>query len=301
MISARGLPVVTKRRMTNRASAWAMTLPALVFSVVMIGAPLGYVLWISLHHWFLGSVGAPAFVGLGNYTQMLRDPTFWLAFRVTLEISVGALVVELVLGVYIAMLLNRQGRVIRIVRTLFLVPSVIPSVAAGMMWLFLFDPSFGFLDYVLKSAGLPTSGWLASPTMVLPSLVLVDVWQWTPFVALIVIGGLQALPQEPLEAALIDGASPFQTFRYVVLPGIKPVIWVAALLRTMDVLRIFDTIYVMTQGGPGQASTSLNIYAYQQGFQYSQMGYASALMITLLLLVAVTTWVMSIFRRRSTL
>lgn len=279
--------------------AWGMMAPALIFSLVLIAAPIVYTAWISLHKWFLGSRGGKPFVGLANYIHMIHDPTFLLALRVTLEISVGALVIEVVLGVYIGVLLNRKGRMIRWLRTVLLVPSVVPSVAAGMMWLFLFDPSFGLLDYILKSLGLPTSQWLASPTMVVPSLIMVDAWQWTPFVALIVLGGLQAVPPEPIEAARIDGARDHQIFRHVVLPLLKPVIWVAVLLRAMDVLRLFDTIYVMTQGGPGQASTSLNIYAYEQGFQYSQMGYASALMITLLVIVLLITWGLSMLRKRS--
>lgn len=288
-----------KAQQRKRRTAWAMTAPAFAFSILMIGAPFAYTIWISLHNWFMGGVGPQQFIGLGNYMKMLGDPTFWLAFRVTAEISVGALVVEVVLGIYIAVLLGKGGRVVRLLRTLFLVPSVVPSVAAGMMWLFLFDPSFGLIDYLLKSVGLPTSSWLSSPTMVVPSLVMVDVWQWTPFVALIILGGLQALPSEPIEAAQIDGASRFEIFRYIVLPGLTPVIWIAVLLRTMDILRIFDTIYVMTQGGPGLSSTSLNIYAYQQGFQFSQMGYASALMTALLILVIATTWILSSIRRRS--
>lgn len=276
-----------------------MTAPAFVFSILMIGAPFVYTIWISFHNWFMGSTGPQKFIGLGNYIKMLGDPTFWLALRVTAEISIGAIVIEVVLGIYIAMLLEKGGRLVKLLRTFFLVPSVVPSVAAGMMWLFLFDPSFGLIDYLLKSLGMPTSSWLSSPTMVVPSLVIVDVWQWTPFVALIVLGGLQALPSEPIEAAQIDGASRFEIFRYIVLPGLTPVIWIAVLLRTMDVLRIFDTIYVMTQGGPGLSSTSLNIYAYQQGFQFSQMGYASALMTALLLLVLITTWILSLVRKRS--
>jgi len=285
---------------SSRLAPLAFALPALVFSAIMVLAPLVYTLWISFHHWFVGSRLPQQFIGFHNYVEMVHDPLFWSSVEITFEISAGALVVEVVLGVYLALLLDRKSRIIRWLRTLVLVPSVIPSVAAGMMWLVLFDPSFGFINYVLHAVGLPKLLWLDSAHTVIPSLIIVDVWQWTPFVALIVLGGLQSLPREPLEAAAIDGAGSFATFRYVVLPGITPVIWVAVLLRAMDVLRIFDTIYVMTQGGPANASTSLNIYSYQQGFQYLQMGYASALMITLLVVVLLVSLILSMFRRKST-
>jgi multiple sugar transport system permease protein len=285
---------------SSRLAPLAFALPALVFSAIMVLAPLVYTIWISLHHWFVGSRLPQQFTGFHNYVAMVHDPLFWSSVEITFEISAGALVVEVIVGVYLALLLDRRSRIIRWLRTLVLVPSVIPSVAAGMMWLVLFDPSFGFINYVFHAVGLPKLLWLDSAHTVIPSLIIVDVWQWTPFVALIVLGGLQALPREPLEAAAIDGAGSFATFRYVVLPGITPVIWVAVLLRAMDVLRIFDTIYVMTQGGPANASTSLNIYSYQQGFQYLQMGYASALMITLLVMVVLISVILSMFRRRST-
>lgn len=259
--------------------------PAVLFTVAMIGFPFAFTIWISLHSWTMGSPTPALFIGLKNYLFLLQDTMFWQSLGITIEIAAGALVVELVFGIYVGILLNRDGRFMQWIKTFILFPSISPSVAIGMVWLVLFDPTLGFINFLLKSIGLPSLLWLDSPQTVVPTLILVDIWQWTPFMALIVLGGLKSLPSEPYEAAVIDGAGDFQVFRYLTLPMLRPILWVALMLRSVDILRIFDTIYVMTQGGPGTSSTSLNIYAYQQGFEYSHMGYASTLMLVLLLLV----------------
>jgi multiple sugar transport system permease protein len=147
------------------------------------------------------------------------------------------------------------------------------------------DPSLGAANYLLSQLGLPRGDWLASPHWVVPTIALIDTWQWTPFVALIVLGGLQTLPSEPYEAAYLDGATPFQVFVHITLPMLRATLLTAAILRSVDLLRFFDTIYITTQGGPGNSSTTLNIYAYKRGFEFFDIGYASAIMIALLGLV----------------
>ncbi len=272
--------------------------PAVLFTVLLVGFPFVYTIWLSFHNWFMGSRTPSRFIGFSNYVTMVHDPLFWQSLAITLEISIAALIIELVLGTYIALLINRSGRIVKVVRAVLLFPSVIPSVAAGMVWLVLFNPSLGFVNYVLHLVGLPSGLWLDSPHTVVGTLVFIDVWQWTPFITLIILGGLQALPMEPFEAAMIDGASPWQQLIHLTLPLLRPVIWVALMLRSVDVIRIFDTIYVMTQGGPGTSSTSLNIYAYQQSFQYFHMGYASTLMLMLLIVVVVVNLGLRRFRQR---
>jgi multiple sugar transport system permease protein len=174
-----------------------------------------------------------------------------------------------------------------------------PSVVVGMMWLVILDPSLGAANFVLQSLGLPPSNWLASPWMVVPTIALIDTWQWTPFVALIVLGGLQVLPIEPYEAAAIDGARPWQTFWYLTVPLLRPSLLTAATLRSVDLLRFFDTIYITTQGGPSNASTTLNIYAFRIGFEFFDIGYASALMITLLTIVLGAVMVFAQLRKHT--
>jgi len=188
-------------------------------------------------------------------------------------------VIETVLGVAIALILNRDMRGKNVIKTLFLLPMVATPVAVGMVWLLMYEPSIGVINYFLKLLGLPQGLWLASPAQALGSLILVDVWQWTPMITLIVLAGLAALPSEPYEAALVDGASTLQSIRLITLPLLQPTILAAMTLRAIDAFKTYDIIYTMTQGGPGYATETLNIYSFVLGFQYFQMGKASALLI----------------------
>jgi multiple sugar transport system permease protein len=174
---------------------------------------------------------------------------------------------------------------------------MVPSVVVGMMWLVILDPSIGAANYILTNLGLPPSTWLSNPELVIPLIALLDTWQWSPFVALIVLGGLQTLPEEPYEAAYLEGASHWQVFWHITLPLLKPTLLTAAILRSVDLLRFFDLIYITTQGGPGNASTTLNIYAYKRAFEFFDIGYASAIMIVLLALVLVIVSLLTRLRR----
>ncbi|HEV2357935.1 MAG TPA: sugar ABC transporter permease [bacterium] len=282
------------RRWGVSPAVWLLG-PALAFVVLLTGFPFLYAIYLSLNRFLFGN--SPRFIGLGNYAEMLRDPLFWTGLRVTFVLYLASLAAQLALGLYVGMLLNRPIRAARLLRTLLLSPFAMPSVAVGMMWLILLDPSFGSVNYLLQLAGLPKSLFLASPSLAVPTLAAIDTWQWTPFVALIILGGLQSLPQDPYEAAVMDGASPLQLFRFVTLPLLRPALLAAAILRSVDLLRFFDTIYITTQGGPGNASTTLNIYAYQQGFQFFELGYASALMLTLLAAVLLVVTALARVRR----
>jgi multiple sugar transport system permease protein len=232
-----------------------------------------------------------------NYLDMLGDPIFWNGLVVTFELFAISLTAQLGLGLYIALLLHRSLKGSRVLRTVLLSPLAMPPVAVGMMWLILLDPSFGPANYFLELLGLEKSLFLASPDIVIRTLAGIDTWQYTPFVVLILLGGLQALPEEPYEAAEIDGASRRQMFFHITLPLLKSSIVTASILRSIDLLRFFDTIYITTQGGPGTASTTLNVYAYRTGFVYFRMGYAAALMITLMALVLLIVIVFNSVRR----
>ncbi|HEY6433875.1 MAG TPA: sugar ABC transporter permease, partial [Acetobacteraceae bacterium] len=158
---------------------------------------------------------------------------------------------------------------------------VMPPVVVAMMWVIILDPFQGAANYVLQSLGLPQSGWLSSPPIVLPVFAMLDTWQAAPLVALLVLGGLQIMPASVYEAASLDGASGLRLLRYITLPLLTPTLVTVAVLRSVDLLRFFDLIYIITQGGPGNASTTLNIYAFRRGFEFFDMGYASTLMIAL--------------------
>ena len=271
-------------------------LPAVLFVAVMVIFPFGYALWLSLLDY---KIGQPVrFVGGGNYQALAADPQFWNGLRLTFYLYAGALLLQLVLGVALGLLLHRLETLKGLIRTLMVSPFMLPPVVVGMMAIVVLDPGMGVANYLLKSAGLPTSLFLASNDFVIFTVMLIDTWQWTPFVALIVLGGLQSLPVRVYEAAAIDGAVGWRRFAYITLPLLGPTILTAAVLRSVDLLRFFDVIYITTQGGPGYASSTLNIYAYRKGFEFSDMGYAAALMITLSTIVFGAVLVFAQLRRR---
>jgi multiple sugar transport system permease protein len=261
----------------------ALSAPAVAFTVGMIAFPFAYTIWLSFQSF--SSTGKQSFAGLANYAKLVTDNEFWHGLWVTIALYVLSLVLQLVLGVWLALVLFHAKRLPGIVRSLFISPFMMPPVVAGMMWLVILDPSLGAANYILTSLGLPPSDWLASPTWVIPTVALIDTWQWTPYVALIVLGGLQSLPPSVYEAAQIDGASALRTFRRITLPLLLPTIVTATILRSVDLLRFFDIIYITTQGGPGNASNTLNIYGFRVGFEFFNIGYASALMLTLTAIV----------------
>ena len=272
--------------------------PAVAFVILMVVFPFGYALWLSLMDYKIGQ--PQQFIGLGNYRELLVDEQFWNGARLSAILYVSALAVQLVLGVALGMLLHRVQVMRGLVRTLMVSPFMLPPVVIGMMSIVILDPGMGVANFLLKSANLPTSLFLASTDYVIFTVVMIDTWQWTPFVALIVLGGLQSLPTKIYEAASIDGATGWREFFYITLPLLGPTILTAAVLRSVDLLRFFDVIYITTQGGPGYASSTLNIYAYRKAVEFSDLGYASALMITLSTIVLGAVLVFSQLRKKVT-
>jgi multiple sugar transport system permease protein len=278
------------------ASLKWMMLPAVAFVAAMVIFPFGYAAWLSLLDYKIGQ--SVSFVGTGNYRALLADEQFWNGLKLTFLLYVGALALQLVLGVALGLLLHRIETLKGLVRTVMVSPFMLPPVVVGMMAIVVLDPAMGVANYLLKSAGLPPSLFLASNDYVIFTVILIDTWQWAPFVALIVLGGLQSLPVRVYEAAAIDGAIGWRRFVYITLPLLGPTILTAAVLRSVDLLRFFDVIYITTQGGPGYASSTLNIYAYRKGFEFSDIGYASALMITLSTIVFGAVLVFAQLRRK---
>jgi len=270
----------------SRHLKWIFPLPAVIVLMLIAIFPFGYNMYMSLHKWFASSIVSPKFCGLTNYLHLIiKDSRFHNALFNTFYVYVMALSIELVLGLLIALVLNKEFRGKGIYRTLILLPIVTTPVAVALVWMIMFNPSFGVLNFFLQSLGLPPSSWVSNRRIVIPCLVLVDVCQWTPLVAIITLGGLQMLPREPYEAAQIDGASALKTLRYITLPLLRPVIMVAIIIRSIDLLRFFDTVFVITQGGPGFSSETLNVYVFKVGFEYFHMGRASALLIMYFLII----------------
>jgi multiple sugar transport system permease protein len=273
-----------------------MIAPAVVFALALIVFPFGYAVWLSLHDAMFGQ--PPRFIWLGNYARLLGDEQFWIGLRLTLVLYLVCLVLQLVLGTALGLIVHRVERLRGLVRTVMMSPFMLPPVVVGMMAIVILDPGIGAANYLLKSLSLPTSDWFASANYAILAIAAVDTWQWTPFVALIVLGGLQSISPRVEEAAEIDGAHGWRKLVWITLPMLGPTLVTAAVLRSVDLLRFFDIIYITTEGGPGYATTTLNILAYQRGFKFFEIGYASALMITLSTIVLGSVLVFSRVRKQ---
>ena len=277
-----------------------LPLPAALAIALLIIFPLAFNLYMSLQSWFVSSATPPEFVGLKNFATILgKDARFWNSLWITIQFTGAGVALELVLGLAIALYLNREFRGRGAVRTVLLLPMVSTPAAIALIWVVMFNPSLGVLNYLLSLVGMKPLLWLGHPRTALPSLIFMDVWKWTPFMVLILHAGLQSLPATPFEAARIDGASGWQLLRYVTLPLLRPTIAVALIFRTMDSLKTFDAIYVMTEGGPNKATEVLNIYVFQEGFKYFHFGYAAALAVILLILVFGVNLILMRARERS--
>ena len=272
-------------RFIERNMKWLFPLPAAIFIISMMAFPVAYTIWVSLTDWSMTSASEAHFVGLKNYVALFSDARFFNSVKLTLYFTILSVSVETVLGVAIALILNREFKGKNLVKGILLLPMVATPVAIGLAWTLFYEPTIGLGNYALQLLGLPASKWLASTTSVIPALAIVDIWEWTPMVTLIVLAGLAALPHDPYEAAMVDGANNWQVFRYITLPLLTPTILVAVVLRGIDAFNTFDIIYTMTSGGPGFASETLNIYAYNLGFGYFKFGAASSALVALLALV----------------
>ncbi len=250
--------------------------PAVVYLFCLTVYPTMYSLWLAFHNYTLYRPSAASFAGFENFTYLLSDELFRQSFWVTVIFAGCTVAIEFVIGLFIAVLLDRKMMGIGILRTLLIVPVLISPVGMGLTFRYILAPSYGLLNYVLTSLGLPAADWIVSTTWALPIVILVDVWQWTPFVALILLSGLQSVSEEVTEAASLDGLSEWQKLRLIVLPMIKPIILVVVLIRLIDAIRSFDLVFVLTRGGPGASTEMLSIYSYITGFTSGDMGVASA-------------------------
>lgn len=277
------------RRLAVRVPVWlAFLAPTLFILLAITIFPLGYSLVLSLHAWTMGARQGWQFIGLGNFAMILRaDPYFWTSVRVTLAYVGAALGLELLLGLGIALLLHRRASGGGTVQTLLILPTMMTPVVVGIVWRLLYNPELGILNYVLSGFGIPPQNWLGDLRTAMAAVIAADVWEWTPFVALVLLAGLRTMPVEPFEAGAIDGASSWQVFRYITLPLLRPTLLVALLLRLMDAFKTFDLVFVLTKGGPGMSTEVLSYYTYRYGFKFFHMGYASALSYFLLIIVIV--------------
>jgi multiple sugar transport system permease protein len=277
-------------------SYWPFVTPALIVVLAVIIFPWLFTIWMSLHEWKVGS--PTTFVGLANYLRLPSDPRFVESVGHTLVYTALSVLLPLILGTLAAIVFHARFPLRGFLRGLFILPMMATPVAIALVWTMMFHPQLGILNYLLSLVGLPAQLWVFHPATVIPSLVLVETWQWTPLVMLIVLGGLAAIPAEPYESAEIDGANLWQVFRYITLPLITPFIFIAAMIRMIDAVKSFDIIFAITQGGPGSASETINLYLYSVAFIYYDIGYASAIAVVFFALIIALAAVLLHLRQR---
>lgn len=249
-------------------------------SIIVIIAVLGYAFikgfMTSLTEWNPFLNPDPRFVGLNNYKNLLLQPLFQHSVLITVLFSAGSVFLQMTLGMAGALLVQKLQFFKSFVRTTMLIPMMLAPAIAGLIWKLFMDIDFGLLNYLLSRLGLPEIGWIADRNFVLPSIILVDTWQWTPFVILVLLAGLESLPSEPYEAAQIDGATKYQLFIHITIPLLKPVIMITLLFRTIFSLRAFDTIFLLARGGgPGQNALTISMYLYERAYIPFHLGMAS--------------------------
>ena len=274
-------------RWVDKRLKWFFTVPTIIFVLAMVLFPIIYTLVLSFHSWRMSANIPWEYVGLQNYIDLFSDSRFPMAIGRTFIFTAIALTIEMILGIGIALFLNRRFFGKNFVKTAFLIPMVATPVAIGMVWKLMYDPNIGILDYILKSMGMPTVNFLGDSNIALYSLIVVDIWEWTPQVMLIVLAGITSISTEPFESAMVDGATPWQVTWHITLPLLRPTIFTAFLLRLIDVLQTFDIMYSMTQGGPGYATETMNILSYRQAFEFMQFGSASSMLIVFFVVVMV--------------
>ncbi|MEO1724190.1 MAG: sugar ABC transporter permease [Pseudomonadota bacterium] len=269
-------------------SAIPWLLPLIAMLVIFTIYPLFYNIWLSFHEYApLKRRIVP--VGWDNWVMLIEDPRFWASLQITFTYFFVLLGLQVVLGMGLALLLDSDQAGFGFLRAVLTLTLVIPPAITGMMFLLMEDAEFGVLTYVLEGIGLldGSSPILATSSTALAGIMLADIWQWTPFMVLIFLAGLRSLPQEPYEAAMLDGASSWQIFRRITLPLMSKVIAVAVLIRGIDLFRAFDYMFVMTSGGPGTSTYTLSLYAWQQTFSFIKWGYGATLSLVSLILILI--------------
>ena len=260
--------------------------PSLIFIILMIIVPLGYNFALSFTDWQMSLVKAPQFIGLANYKNVLQDERFLNSVWRTIVFSGIAIIIETILGVALAVLINRKFYGRRLVQALMLLPVVATPVAMGMVWQLILEPSIGLANVIVQALGFAPRPFLATTSFEsMFWLIMIDVWEWTPMVMLMVYGGLMTIPQDPYESALIDGANKWQTFTKITLPLASSSILIAVLMRLIDVVKTYDIIYATTQGGPSFATETINIYGYLNMFAYYRFGKAAAISVLFFIVV----------------
>lgn len=275
-----------------------LILPAIVLLLALFVYPYAYNIYLSLNNWRAG-FHSPEFIGLGNFKELLIDnPSSWNAISVSLRFTFIGVAVEFVLGLGIALLFDSLTRGKKFFRTIIVIPMAITPIVASLTWkTLMYDTTFGVLNYLFSSIGLGKLQWLGSVEMALASVIIVEVWHWTPFLVILFIAGLSSLPRENYEAAYVDGATGIQMFRFITFPLLIPITFIGVIFRMMDAFRTFDVIYALTGGGPGTITQAMPLYIFQTTFEYFHFGSgAAASFVIILISLFIVTVLYSLYR-----
>lgn len=289
------------RFLLDHGSSLPLILPATLLVLVFLVGPFGYMTYTAMTDLsFANPDQKGAFIGFDNFRHLMRnDPIFWGSFWLTVRFVLVAVCIEFVLGFAIALLIWHFIKRQRLLTTLLLVPMMLAPVAVGLIWRLLLQGDFGMVTYYLHKLGLlsKASAIFSTPSLVMPAIIAIDVWQWTPFVTLIILAGLMSLPKSPFEAATIDGAGPWRQFTDIMLPLLRPIIALVLLLRGIDAFKEFDKVFIMTGGGPGTVSELLSIYAYRVNFKNWNLGYGAtvAFMVYLVVLILCSVFYKAVY------
>lgn len=291
-------PAEIARLKAERRATLVLLAPALAFLAILSVWPFCYLIYASFTSYQLAIPVPVEWVGLGNFQRVLNNPRFWQSLGITAVFALVAVPLQIALGLGLAMLINRLSRGREIYASLFLIPMMLAPIVVGFSWNLFLNPIYGPLNALLRGLGFSPPAWASSPDWALATVVLVDIWQWTPFVMVVLLAGLRSIPGRVFEAARVDGSNRWQTFRYILLPMMAPYMTVAFVLRFIDSFKVFDVLYILTKGGPGTSTQNLAYYTYDMGFGRFDFGLAGALSIIQLILLIVGTTAILHFARR---
>ena len=283
-------------RRREQQTGWLLMLPALMVLALVFAYPIARAFWLSLFTENLGTGLQPVFSGLANYGRMVGDGRFWQSLWNTSIFTLFSVLLELVLGLAIALVLNQAFRGRGTVRTIAIIPWALPTAVMGLAWAWIFNDQYGVVNDILQRLGLIDTGinWLGDPTLAMLALIIADVWKTTPFISIILLAGLQSISADLYEAHAIDGANPWQSFYQITLPLLMPQILIALLFRFAQAFGIFDLVQVMTGGGPAGATETVSIYIYSTVMRYLDFGYGAALVVATFLLLVVAVAITSL-------
>jgi multiple sugar transport system permease protein len=276
-----------KRRDSRNAGGWFLLSPALTLIAILGIFPLVYMIWMSLHNFDGSNIFGGQFVGLEHFADALGSSDLHNAAIVTVQFLLLTVPIELVLGFAMAQAFYREGPVVGRLQAFLIIPTMVAPVAIGVLWRFMYQSEIGVVNYALTLVGLPAAEWLANPRLALLAVAIVDIWQWTPFMFLILLAGLKGLPMDILEAAKVDGASYLRTVFAVRLPLMRNVVIIATVLRLLDAVRTFDTIFVITRGGPAGATDVYSMATWREAFRFFNLDVASAYSLLFLFVLSV--------------